>query len=103
MADVTDNELTLKQRLKKALLLADKLKREGLVEKEVNRELAKRNEVLRREVQVAEERRVVASHAAEDLEVQVAQLLLMVGAGAGAAAGGMGGVVRRRSRGSEVE
>eukprot|EP00601_Ochromonadales_sp_CCMP2298_P026245 CAMPEP_0173273014 /NCGR_PEP_ID=MMETSP1143-20121109/1674_1 /TAXON_ID=483371 /ORGANISM="non described non described, Strain CCMP2298" /LENGTH=103 /DNA_ID=CAMNT_0014209717 /DNA_START=142 /DNA_END=450 /DNA_ORIENTATION=+ len=75
MADVTDNELTLKQRLKKALLLADKLKREGLVEKEVNRELAKRNEVLRREVQVAEERRVVASHAAEDLEVQVAQLL----------------------------
>ena len=55
MEDQADLE-TMRRRLKKALSVAEKLKNDNEMEHEVNVELAKRNEALKKELSSAEER-----------------------------------------------
>lgn len=55
MADTDDLETTRK-RLKKAVIVAEKLKNDAVMEHEVNVELAKRNDALRHELACLEER-----------------------------------------------
>lgn len=55
MEDSNDIEV-LKKRLKKALQVAEKLKKESQLEHEVNKELARRNEALKKDLSACEER-----------------------------------------------
>jgi chromosome segregation ATPase len=73
-----DHETT-KRRLKKALSVAEKLKKDAQLEHEVNIELARRNDILKKEVESVEHRLAAAKSAMSGLEHSIKQLGGVVG------------------------
>lgn len=67
-------ESTLQRRLQKALVVAEKLKRKGLFEKEVNKELGRRNELLKKTITAYEEKMQNISKTMFELEELVSTL-----------------------------
>jgi hypothetical protein len=70
---------TTERRLKKALSVAEKLKKDAMLEHEVNIELARRNDVLKKEVESVEHRLAAAKAAMSSLEHSIKQLGGVVG------------------------
>lgn len=64
------DEASLQRRLQKALVVANKLKRKELFEQEVNKELAKRNELLKRQLMDMEEKFHTLSRAICNIDTQ---------------------------------
>jgi polyribonucleotide nucleotidyltransferase len=66
--------ILLKRRLKKVMKLAEKLKKENYLEYEVNKELARRNDVLQKDLYETEERMKKAKLTIDRLENQFEQI-----------------------------
>jgi hypothetical protein len=64
----------LKRRLKKVMKLAEKLKKENYLEYEVNKELARRNDALQKDMYETEERMKKAKLTIDRLENQFEQI-----------------------------
>ena len=69
----------VKKKLKKALGLIEKLKRDCSLENEVNKELARRNDVLKRDLSTTEDRLHSAKVTLANFEKSIAQLTDLTG------------------------
>ena len=69
-----ESEQTLKRRLEKALTVGEKLKKKQVFESEVNKELAKRNEILKKEHTAYEEKLAVIRSTVSKLDEQLQPL-----------------------------
>lgn len=78
MEDISDIDV-LKKRLKKALQVAEKLKKDSLLEHEVNKELARRNETLKKDMSACEERLNAAKSSLFSMDSNVRLLVKLTG------------------------
>lgn len=78
MEDTSDVDV-LKKRLKKALQVAEKLKKDSLLEHEVNKELARRNETLKSDISACEGRLNTAKSALFSMDSNVRLLVKLTG------------------------
>jgi hypothetical protein len=79
------DEPSLRRRLQKALVVAEKLKRKELFEQEVNRELAKRNELLKKQLAASHEQLMSLSRSISRLDDQFETLFKGEGQNGGSA------------------